>query len=37
MSDFLQTSRLKWLDPKEFDLNKYTSDSSKSCVLEIDL
>ena len=23
----LQTSRFKWIDPKEFDLNKYTSNS----------
>ena len=24
------------MDPKEFDLNKYTSNSSKGCFLEID-
>ena len=29
MSKFLPTSGLKWTDPKEFDLNKYTSNSSK--------
>ena len=28
---------VKWIDPKEFGLNKYTSDSSKGCVLEVDL
>ena len=25
------------MNPKEFDLNKCTSNSSKSCVLEVDL
>ena len=37
MSKFLPASGFKWLDPKEFHLNKYTSYSSKGCVLEIDL
>ena len=37
MSKFLSTSRFKWNDPKEFDLNKYSSNSSKGCVLEVDL
>ena len=37
MSKFLPTSGIKWIDPKEFDLNKYISDSSKGCVLEVDL
>ena len=37
MSKFLSTGRFKWIDPKEFDLNKYTSNSSKGCVLEVDL
>ena len=36
-SKFLLTSGFKWIDPKEFDLNKYTNNSSKGCVLEIDL
>ena len=36
-SKFLPTSGLKWIDPKEFDLNKYTSNSSKGSVLEVDL
>ena len=26
-----------WIDPKKFDLNKYTSNSSIGCVLEVDL
>ena len=34
---FLPTSRFKWIDPKEFDLNKYSSNSLKGCVLEVDL
>ena len=37
MSKFLPTGRFKWIDPKEFDLNKYTSNSSKGCVLEAGL
>ena len=37
MSKFLPTSGFKWTDPKEFDLNKCTSNSSKGCVLEVDL
>ena len=37
LSKFLLTSGFKWIDPKEFDLNKYTNNSSRGCVLEIDL
>ena len=37
MSKFFPTSRFKWIDSKEFDLNKYTNNSSKECVLEVDL
>ena len=37
MSKFLPTSGFKWIDPKEFDLNKYISNSSKECALEVDL
>ena len=37
MSKFLLTSGFKWIEPKEFDLNKYTSNSSKGCVLEVNL
>ena len=37
MSKFLLTIRFKWIDLKEFDLNKYTSNSSKGCVLEVNL
>ena len=37
MPKFLPTTRLKWRDPKEFDLNKYTSNSSKWSVLKLDL
>ena len=28
---------LKWIDPKKFDLNKYSSDSFKGYALEVDL
>ena len=37
MSKFVETGSFKWIDTKEFDLNKYTSNSSKGCVLEVDL
>ena len=37
MSKFLPTSGLKLIDPKDFDLNEYNSNSSKWCVLEVDL
>ena len=37
MSRFLTTIGFKWIDPKEFDLNKYHSNSPKGCVLEVDL
>ena len=37
MSKILPTSGFKLTDPKEFDLNKYTSNSSKGCLLEDDL
>ena len=37
MSKFLPTRGFKWIDPKEFDLNQYTSNSSKGCVLKVDL
>ena len=31
------TGRFKWIDPKEFDLNKYSRNISKECVLKVDL
>ena len=37
MPKFLPISGFKWIDPKEFDPNKYTGNSSKGCVLEVDL
>ena len=37
ISKFLPARGFKWIDPKEFGLNKYTSNSSKECVLEVDL
>ena len=37
MSKFLLTSRFKWIDRKEFDLNKCTSNSSKDWILIVDL
>ena len=36
MSKFL-TSGFKWIDPKYFDLNNYTSNNWKGCVFEVDL
>ena len=32
-----KTSGCKWIDPKEFDLNKYASKSSKGYVLKVNL
>ena len=37
ISKFLPTSGFKWIDPKEFYPNKYTSNNSKECVPEVDL
>ena len=37
MPRFLPTSGFKWRDPKEFDLNKYTRNSSKGCASEVEL
>ena len=37
MSKFPPTSGFKWIDLKKFDLNKYTSNSLKECVLKVDL
>ena len=37
MCNFFPTSAFKWTDPMVFDLNKYATNSSKGCVLEVDL
>ena len=37
MSKFLPTSGFKWIDPKEFHLNKYTSNSSKGYFFKVDI
>ena len=37
MSKFLPAGGLKWIDPKWFDINKYSKNNSKSFVLEVDL
>ena len=37
MSKFLPTGGFKWIVPKEFNLNKYTSNSSKGCILEANI
>ena len=36
MFKFLRTSRFKWIDPKELDLNKYSGNISAVCALEVD-
>ena len=36
MSKFLPTGEFKWINPTKFDLNKFSSNSSKSYILEID-
>ena len=37
MSKFVLTGRFKWIDPKEFDSNKYSRYSFKDFVLEVDV
>ena len=37
ISKFYPRTGFKWIDQKKFDLNKYTSNNSKGCVLEFDL
>ena len=37
MSKFLTTGGFEWIDPKEFDLNRCSSNSSTGCVLEVNL
>ena len=37
MPKFLPTDGIKWIDCKEFDLKKYTSNISEACFLEVDL
>ena len=37
MSKLFPTSVFKWIDPKESDLNKYSSNNFKECVSEVDL
>ena len=37
MSPFLAKGGFKWIDPEGFNLNKYTSDSLKEYVLNVDL
>ena len=36
MSKFFSIIGFKWIDPKKFDSNKYTSSSSKRCLLKVD-
>ena len=37
MSKFLPTNEFKWIDPKDFDSKKYSSNNFKRCVLEVAL
>ena len=37
MYEFLPTNGFKWIDHKEIDLNKFTSNGLKGCVLEVNL
>ena len=37
MSKFLSTSEFKWIDSKEFELNKYTRNNLKRSAFEVDL
>ena len=33
MSKFLPAGTFKWINPKEFDSNEYSSNSSKNCFI----
>ena len=35
MSKFLPTNGFKWIDPRNFDSHKYSSNSSEGCLLEV--
>ena len=37
MSKFQSKGGFKWIGPKGFGLNKYTSESSKGCIFEVQL
>ena len=36
ISKFLPTSKFEWINPKEFDSSKYSSNNLKGCSLEVD-
>ena len=36
-SKFLLTDGFKWIDPKELNMNEYTSNRSKECALKFNL
>ena len=35
LHNFLPTGGFRWIDPKEFDSNKYSSNSRKGCILDV--
>ena len=35
--NLFQKNGFKWINPKEFDINRYSNNSSTGCVLEVDL
>ena len=37
ISKYFSANIFKWIDPKSIESNKYSSDSSRKCVLETDL
>ena len=37
MSKLFPTNGFTRIDPKDFDLNEYTNNSSEGCVLKVDL
>ena len=37
MNKFLATCGFKWIVPNDFDLNKYSSNNLKDCVLKIEI
>ena len=37
MFEYFLIGRFRYIKPKEFDMNKYACNISKSCVLEVDV
>ena len=36
MLEFFSNGEFKWIDSKDFNVNRYNKNSSKGCVLKVD-